>query len=53
MPVRIDYNNDGLELLGKMLLWGLAIFFSIGLALPWVLNSQIKYFSKGFTLIEE
>ncbi len=51
MPVRINYENDSIELLVKIIIW--AIGFLLVLPIPWVINSQIKYFSKGFTLREE
>lgn len=53
MSAKIDYENSSFELLGKTIIWALAAIFSLGLAIPWVINSQIKYFSKGFTIWED
>jgi uncharacterized membrane protein YjgN (DUF898 family) len=48
--MKIEYRNSSWELLWKIILWGLAIFFTFGLALPWVINSSLSYFSNGFVI---
>lgn len=46
--MKISYKNNGLELLGKIILWSIVSCFII--PIPWVINDQIAYFSKGFEI---
>jgi len=47
---KIRYENSGLELLGRMILWGIGV--CLILPIPWVINDSITYFVKGFRKIE-
>ncbi|GEM_PF-3562919 len=51
MTHKIKYTNDSLELLGRGILWFFGFMFI--LPIPWVINDQIKYFSKGFTITSQ
>lgn len=41
-----SYKNSGVELLGRSLIWLIGFMFI--LPIPWVINDQITYFTKGF-----
>jgi hypothetical protein len=45
---KIKYKNSSLELLGRIILWMIGMFLII--PIPWVINDQIAYFSKGFVI---
>lgn len=45
---KIRYKNSGLEMLGRIILWGIGFMFII--PTPWVINDMISYYSKGFTI---
>jgi hypothetical protein len=46
--MNLKYQNSGLELLGRMILWSIACFFII--PIPWVINDIFTYFAKGFSM---
>jgi hypothetical protein len=48
--MKIKYENSGLELLGRMLIWCFASMLII--TIPWVINDIITYFSKGFKILK-
>jgi hypothetical protein len=45
---KAKYENGGLELLMRMVIWAIASFFIF--PIPWVVNDIFSYFAKGFTL---
>lgn len=49
--MRIKYQNSGIELLGRTILWviGTALIITI----PWVINDIITYFAKGFQIVAD
>lgn len=48
MTYKIKYNNNSVELLFRGIAWCLG--FILIIPIPWVINDQLKYFSRGFTV---